>query len=693
MDLYPLVFALSRMVVVRWPLRDWLLSSGKQMLGLLLGIAVIGAGTGGFYLGYNRMVQNIDDPTWGLPSAVSWVQKYNQGRSGPDLVLFTATAHLYSWEWPNGQKFGYTPVWRLHWLQASGAILLLLLGIGLFPWKRLRSANALTPSPPFAPRANRAVERENSRSVEQKESVSTGAPAPCGLLLDCSTALPSLSLTCPLDGSPVEPLWRRGLWLAIWIIIPCYGFYCFSMREFTSPFTWFLAAGDLFAQHWIVLAVAWVLLAAAFAAWPVSARSVAAAGLVAAATAFVIILLNTPWTFTPVWRDLAGIDGWVGLGNALWNAGVAWMDWMGQTLVMGALAIALPPLLWHFSGPDLGRRTRQTCQFLGVTATCLLLCLTMYWLAQAHYRSDVRKLLEHHEEVSNWNALVQEASKDHGVPSRDPALRRILADRPAAPPAVAQHAADDLVARANARWDALIAPGTDHDSAAQAAAQQLAAEQLVWSSNWASGWMPRYLGEIWPALAIAACCLLLRLPPRALRWSAITLLLALNATQTGARLLAGSEPPTQIIAADIFAAQPKTADGRPTNSRTRTYFAHGIDSEIAGHPGTLSLLGSELKYYLAVGGAKLLRPREFRDLGRDLDQFQRVEDVEIVMVGGHRPSMAQDLQNHLQTQRIILWEHLPVPRPGVDLDAHQDPVNLGDGWRLVSQARFVGRMH
>ena len=626
--------------------------SAKQLLALLLGMGVIGAGVAGFYLGYNRMVQNLDDPHTGLPYAVSWVQNYNQGRSGPDLSLFTATAHLYSWEWPGGVKFGYIPPWQLHWLEASGVLLLLLLGLGMMPWKP-RVSTPFTPSPPH-----------------------------------------------PLTPSPpLEPPWRQFLWLAVWIVLPCYGFYCISMRQFASPLSWFVAVGDLFSQHWMVLAIGWVLLAAAFARWPVAARCVGAAALVAAAAVFAIKLLNVPWKLTANWHQLTSAEAWTNFGDALWLAGVGWMDWVGQSLVLGAAVALLLPLLWHFSGATLARRMRQTVQYLAVAATCLLLCLAIYGFAQAHYRSDVQKILAHRDEFPLWNTYLRQAQQDHGVPSREAALGRILADRPAAGPVAAQSGADDLIKQAKIRWDALVASGHDGQSAQQAAAEQIAAEHWVWDVNWPSQWMPRYLGVIWPAVAIAACCLLLRLPTRPLRWGAIALLLAINATQTAARLLAGSEPPMQIISADILAAQSKTPDGHLAQGKdsipslTRTYFASNIDSDLSGHPGTMSLLGSELKYYLEAGNAKVLPPREFRDLGGDVSFFQRVQGVEIVMVGGRSTSIAHDLKTHPQTQRIIMWDRLPPPKPGVNLDAFPDAAHLGGNWKMVSEQRFVGRMH
>ena len=123
------VFALSRILMSPARPRLWMTTRGVQILFLLLGTALIASGPAAFYLGYNKMVHHLDEPESGLPSAIAWVEPYNSGRSGPDLTLEMATAHLYSWEWAGGKSFGYIPPSRLHWLEASGTIVLLLLAV------------------------------------------------------------------------------------------------------------------------------------------------------------------------------------------------------------------------------------------------------------------------------------------------------------------------------------------------------------------------------------------------------------------------------------------------------------------------------------------------------------------------------------------------------------------------------------
>ena len=106
-----ILFLLSRLHVVRALDHLWQLSQrgdiawfiplyvgrllkrdAKQIFFFLLGATVISAGVLGYYRSFNRMIGNLDDRSLGLPSAVSWVEPYNTGRTGPELVLFAATA-------------------------------------------------------------------------------------------------------------------------------------------------------------------------------------------------------------------------------------------------------------------------------------------------------------------------------------------------------------------------------------------------------------------------------------------------------------------------------------------------------------------------------------------------------------------------------------------------------------------------
>ncbi|MFT3784636.1 MAG: hypothetical protein QM770_00530 [Tepidisphaeraceae bacterium] len=68
-------------------------------------------------------------------------------------------------------------------------------------------------------------------------------------------------------------------------------------------------------------------------------------------------------------------------------------------------------------------------------------------------------------------------------------------------------------------------------------------------------WMPRYPGFVWPFFAIGVAALLMRLPTKPLRWSAIAFLVIANLTNFVARTWGPSEPPTDRIVADANAGR------------------------------------------------------------------------------------------------------------------------------------------
>ena len=69
---------------------------------------------------------------------------------------------------------------------------------------------------------------------------------------------------------------------------------------------------------------------------------------------------------------------------------------------------------------------------------------------------------------------------------------------------------------------------------------------------WQSIYMPRYMGFVWIAFWAVLVSLLMRLPTRGFRYAAVGLLVAVNLAQFSARLFAGTEPPLQRVAAEIW---------------------------------------------------------------------------------------------------------------------------------------------
>ncbi len=70
----------------------------------VLGMCVILSGVGGYYLNFNRFKQDIDEGDWRRDSRIGWVEEYNRGRDGGDLVGYAATSFLMSWEWTMPQE-------------------------------------------------------------------------------------------------------------------------------------------------------------------------------------------------------------------------------------------------------------------------------------------------------------------------------------------------------------------------------------------------------------------------------------------------------------------------------------------------------------------------------------------------------------------------------------------------------------
>jgi hypothetical protein len=87
------------------------------------------------------------------------------------------------------------------------------------------------------------------------------------------------------------------------------------------------------------------------------------------------------------------------------------------------------------------------------------------------------------------------------------------------------------------------------------AAAPAAQAAAVAGKPWESVWVPRYLGVIWPALALIVAALLMRLPTKPVRISAIAIFFAINLFFGGARIFAQTEPPVQQMATDAVDAK------------------------------------------------------------------------------------------------------------------------------------------
>ena len=171
----------------RWP----------ALLPFALGLLVVAAGPWGYYRHFNQYGEKLygedgrpaDEVRWGA-SGLGWVEWYNAGRDGGDLLLYATSAYLTGWEWPQPRVAAEVPEFRLAALRTATLGLLALLAAGLLPWRR----------------AGRWLAR--GRSADPTEI----APAPVA--------------------------WRPIFWIAAWVALPAYGVYCASSNTFVAPIYW-----------------------------------------------------------------------------------------------------------------------------------------------------------------------------------------------------------------------------------------------------------------------------------------------------------------------------------------------------------------------------------------------------------------------------------------------------------------------
>jgi hypothetical protein len=187
-------------------------------------------------------------------------------------------------------------------------------------------------------------------------------------------------------------------------------------------------------------------------------------------------------------------------------------------------------------------------------------------------------------------------------------------------------------------------------------------------------WMPRYLGFVWPAFAIAVCSLLMRLPFRPLRWSAIGLLIVVNLSQHWARVFAGSEPPIDVMAHDVVISQP------PSDSRC--YF----DFTFKGpEPGEGSLFTYCGRYYLHIFSGKPIEPYE---LLRGYES--KFEIWTPRMIPPFEMFVVNTVQDAPKLKQIIVWDSL---RTDEVRTTDQITDKLADQWKLVNSNEFHLRDH
>jgi hypothetical protein len=545
----------------------------------------------------------------------------------------------------------------------TGTVVLLLLAAGAVPWPRWRRRAGEDPGSSVEDGAG-AVAGHGHAGIggELQKGAGRVAMAP--------VSAPSSMLSSPSLPS-LQPWWRQALWLSFWIIVPAYGVYCASMRHFASPIEWLERAGDLAGGWGILAVVAGVMALAAIFHFvpkvpPYVGAMIPAAGLVTLGISLQGVMRSggKPVTFD----------------SGYWPVATRWWDLATQRWVLVALLVLLPAIAWHGAGGNVAMRARKAGQLMLVVGIIFASCFAVYGAFTYRFEHRVRQLVADHRTVPSWNVLVFMSLRDHGVPTTQAAVQEIREASPSLAAPLVQNRAAARVTAARRRWEGLVR-GTGGDAQApRRAAERLAAEHVVWE-EWVSVWQPRYLGMIWPAVAIAACALLMRLPTRPLRCGAIGLLLAVNLTQATARVVAQTEPPADRIAADVLASQ-EARRGQPTRTETRTWL-NGLMGFAVGD--RMSNQDAQIRYYLAQVSGRSLTPEDVRNTPYPVSGSPwKPWDLTIRYDRSAR-EIARDLQGSPSIRRAIVWD-------GGLYDGGLEK-QLAPEWRLAGEETFKYRLH
>jgi hypothetical protein len=319
---------------------------------------------------------------------------------------------------------------------------------------------------------------------------------------------------------------------------------------------------------------------------------------------------------------------------------VKWADQMSEPVVFTALAILLPGLILYYCGPTWGQRAKRVVQFALVSAALVGCCLLIYKTVNAKFEKEVAQVLE-------------PATKTNGAATAD----------------VLKRHSESKIAQARA---------------------------TVEHRYWQSIFMPRYLGFVWIAFCVALCALLMRLPTRGLRFAAVLLLVGVNLAQFSGRLFAGTEPPLDRVARELWSQDSHNPKADPT---TEVYINDALVGA-SGHPGYGTLSGQQGKYYLGLARGYWIHPSQWKR-GDGSVHF----DFPSSMRGGgggrggrgrggqgmlDYDGIASSARRSTTVNRIIVWEKYfdeTVPRT--------DRLSglLGDGWRVVSEEEYNVRFH
>lgn len=182
--------------------------------------------------------------------------------------------------------------------------------------------------------------------------------------------------------------------------------------------------------------------------------------------------------------------------------------------------------------------------------------------------------------------------------------------------------------------------------------------------QYGSVWMPRYLGFVWPAFAIAACVLIRRLPTPPLRWVVVGSLIAVNLGVFYHRVTIG-EPRTDLMGRDYKAA---------LDSDAIRMFSRSAISRWRGAPGYGTMTTLPGVYYAMLNTRQPTTPAgALSAMRRSLD----LDPLSAEVGSGIRVRLARDAK----ADEFFFWIERRMNEEGVIEDDLRS--RLGPEWQPV----------
>lgn len=458
-------------------------------------------------------------------------------------------------------------------------------------------------------------------------------------------ALPWRSRVRPAVVLPVTPdevhpqaWWRVLFWLLAAIVLPMYGWYCASTDDFATPVDWAQGLGQIMIGWW-----PWLIIGATVLAAVCMAMRDLAATLAVLLGVLVAVFIGAAFAQ----------GGWADPGAILQSFAAL----IAQPWFLAGGGAVLIAILWYYSAPSGFIRARSVLGYLAAAVGIDFLVSAVLALAILGFRAAVRSGgFSPMELLHQWEALLL-----HPLVLLCSAVLPVLIG--------AYRGSVDLRWRVR-QWVVFIA---------------VILAMLVLCEGIAVAvrhpvqplWVPRYLGMVWPPMAVGLILLIRRLPTRILRGAAFVLVLGLNLFSHGAHMLADTEPPVDKIVEDISAGQ-----ATPQHEHTILSLRQGNWGPGGGNMD--SYVG---EYYLDLDrkrrGQDFVSPQLFHDgAAGELYDF----DADLSPGNIH-----QVLAKEPHLRELVVWTDDEMQ--GTPEGKDEILASLGAGWKLVHDNRWTARDH